>query len=150
MICLLTLHVSKDVRDITHVINYDYPNNSEDYVHRIGRTGRAGAKGTAITLFTTDSKCIFMVYQSVRWLTCFLQTPSRLVTWSPSSLRPSSRLTPVSPRWFATAVAVATAVTAAGVVAAVVVAVAAAVVVTSLRPMRLLSEVAVAGKLTLT
>lgn len=44
------------MRDITHVINYDYPNNSEDYVHRIGRTGRAGAKGTAITFFTTDSK----------------------------------------------------------------------------------------------
>lgn len=46
----------EDVRDISHVLNYDYPNNSEDYVHRIGRTGRAGAKGTAITLFTTDSK----------------------------------------------------------------------------------------------
>jgi ATP-dependent RNA helicase DDX5/DBP2 len=43
------------VRNITHVINYDYPNNSEDYIHRIGRTGRAGAKGTAITLFTTDN-----------------------------------------------------------------------------------------------
>jgi ATP-dependent RNA helicase DDX5/DBP2 len=37
------------------VLNYDYPNNSEDYIHRIGRTGRAGANGTAITLFTTDS-----------------------------------------------------------------------------------------------
>lgn len=46
---------SKDVKNITHVLNYDYPNNSEDYVHRIGRTGRAGSKGTAITLFTTDS-----------------------------------------------------------------------------------------------
>ncbi|KAI2687978.1 hypothetical protein CBS147332_5864 [Penicillium roqueforti] len=45
----------KDVRDITHVLNYDYPNNSEDYVHRIGRTARAGAKGTAITFFTTDN-----------------------------------------------------------------------------------------------
>lgn len=44
------------MRNITHVINYDYPNNSEDYIHRIGRTGRAGAKGTAITLFTADSK----------------------------------------------------------------------------------------------
>ncbi|KAG6028197.1 ATP-dependent RNA helicase dbp2, partial [Claviceps citrina] len=43
-----------DVRNITHVLNYDYPNNSEDYIHRIGRTGRAGAKGTAITFFTTD------------------------------------------------------------------------------------------------
>ncbi|KAI9659902.1 MAG: ATP-dependent RNA helicase dbp2 [Bathelium mastoideum] len=44
-----------DVRNITHVLNYDYPNNSEDYVHRIGRTGRAGANGTAITFFTTDN-----------------------------------------------------------------------------------------------
>ncbi|KAF7168333.1 hypothetical protein CNMCM5623_001341 [Aspergillus felis] len=44
-----------DVRDITHVLNYDYPNNSEDYIHRIGRTGRAGAKGTAITFFTTEN-----------------------------------------------------------------------------------------------
>lgn len=46
----------KDVRNITHVFNYDYPNNSEDYIHRIGRTGRAGQLGTAITLFTTDSE----------------------------------------------------------------------------------------------
>lgn len=46
----------KDVKDITHVLNYDYPNNSEDYIHRIGRTARAGRQGTAITLFTTDSK----------------------------------------------------------------------------------------------
>lgn len=53
---LANLSLYEDVRDITHVLNYDYPNNSEDYVHRIGRTGRAGAKGTAITFFTTDSK----------------------------------------------------------------------------------------------
>lgn len=46
----------QDVKDITHVFNYDYPNNSEDYIHRIGRTARAGRQGTAITLFTTDSK----------------------------------------------------------------------------------------------
>ena len=46
----------QDVKDITHVFNYDYPNNSEDYIHRIGRTARAGRMGTAITLFTTDSE----------------------------------------------------------------------------------------------
>ena len=46
----------QDVKDITHVFNYDYPNNSEDYIHRIGRTARAGREGTAITLFTTDSE----------------------------------------------------------------------------------------------
>jgi ATP-dependent RNA helicase DeaD len=41
-----------DVSRITHVVNFDYPNGPETYVHRIGRTGRAGAKGTAITLVT--------------------------------------------------------------------------------------------------
>lgn len=39
-----------DVQSITHVINFDLPNCVEDYVHRIGRTGRAGAKGTALSL----------------------------------------------------------------------------------------------------
>ncbi len=38
-----------DVTGITHVINYDLPKNAEDYVHRIGRTGRAGASGIAIS-----------------------------------------------------------------------------------------------------
>lgn len=37
------------------MINYDFPNNIEDYVHRIGRTGRAGASGTSITFFTSDN-----------------------------------------------------------------------------------------------
>ena len=39
-----------DVRSISHIINFDLPRASEDYVHRIGRTGRAGVKGTAISL----------------------------------------------------------------------------------------------------
>lgn len=38
-----------DIGDITHVINYDLPRFCEDYVHRIGRTGRAGKEGTAIS-----------------------------------------------------------------------------------------------------
>jgi ATP-dependent RNA helicase RhlE len=38
-----------DVRDIAHVVNYDLPNGSDDFVHRIGRTGRAGQKGVATT-----------------------------------------------------------------------------------------------------
>jgi len=40
------------VDGLSLVINYDFPNNVEDYVHRIGRTGRAGNTGTAITYFT--------------------------------------------------------------------------------------------------
>jgi ATP-dependent RNA helicase DeaD len=43
-----------DVKDISHVINYDLPNDVETYVHRIGRTGRAGAFGDAITFITPD------------------------------------------------------------------------------------------------
>jgi superfamily II DNA/RNA helicase len=39
-----------DIDDITHVINYDLPESYEDYVHRIGRTGRADKKGVAVTL----------------------------------------------------------------------------------------------------
>lgn len=39
-----------DIDDITHVINYDMPRKADIYVHRIGRTGRAGNKGTAISL----------------------------------------------------------------------------------------------------
>lgn len=38
-----------DIDDITHVVNYDIPQDHESYVHRIGRTGRAGKKGVAIT-----------------------------------------------------------------------------------------------------
>jgi ATP-dependent RNA helicase DeaD len=38
-----------DIPDVSHVINYDIPNNVEEYVHRIGRTARAGRSGTAIT-----------------------------------------------------------------------------------------------------
>jgi ATP-dependent RNA helicase RhlE len=38
-----------DVKDIAHVVNYDLPNASEDFVHRIGRTGRAGKRGVATT-----------------------------------------------------------------------------------------------------
>ncbi|MGE5041926.1 MAG: DEAD/DEAH box helicase [Candidatus Levyibacteriota bacterium] len=38
-----------DIDDVTHVINYDQPETHEDYIHRIGRTGRAGKKGFALT-----------------------------------------------------------------------------------------------------
>ncbi|GFR14385.1 probable ATP-dependent RNA helicase DDX17 [Trichonephila clavata] len=44
-----------DVDDIKFVINFDYPNCSEDYVHRIGRTARSNKSGTAYTFFTTSN-----------------------------------------------------------------------------------------------
>lgn len=44
-----------DVDGITFVINYDYPQTSEDYIHRIGRTGRRDSKGTSYTFFTESN-----------------------------------------------------------------------------------------------
>src|ERR1700730_12594739 len=45
-----------DVQDIAHVVNYDLPNASDDFVHRIGRTGRAGKKGVATTFVMPQEK----------------------------------------------------------------------------------------------
>jgi len=42
-----------DIPDISFVVNFDYPNSGEDYIHRIGRTARASRKGTAYTFFTS-------------------------------------------------------------------------------------------------
>jgi superfamily II DNA/RNA helicase len=48
-----------DVKGVSHVFNYDVPWQPDDYIHRIGRTGRAGAKGIAITLATrTDAEAV--------------------------------------------------------------------------------------------
>uniref|UniRef100_A0A3B3ZD29 RNA helicase n=1 Tax=Periophthalmus magnuspinnatus TaxID=409849 RepID=A0A3B3ZD29_9GOBI len=44
-----------DVEDVKFVINYDYPNSSEDYIHRIGRTARSQRTGTAYTFFTPNN-----------------------------------------------------------------------------------------------
>lgn len=45
-----------DVSHISHVVNYDTPTHAEDYVHRVGRTGRAGAKGVAFTFTSSTEK----------------------------------------------------------------------------------------------
>lgn len=45
-----------DVKDLKLVINYECPNHMEDYVHRVGRTGRAGNRGTAITLISPEQE----------------------------------------------------------------------------------------------
>jgi probable ATP-dependent RNA helicase DDX4 len=43
-----------DIQDVKHVINYDLPKEIEEYVHRIGRTGRIGNKGKATSFFQSD------------------------------------------------------------------------------------------------
>ncbi len=54
-----------DVSDLTHVINYALPQDPDSYVHRIGRTGRAGKQGTAITFITPSEYRRLMIIQKV-------------------------------------------------------------------------------------
>ncbi len=49
-----------DIDDLPHVVNYEIPNVPEDYVHRIGRTGRAGASGEAVSLVCMDEEGFMM------------------------------------------------------------------------------------------
>lgn len=66
-----------DVDRITHVINYDAPNNSESYVHRIGRTGRAGRTGTAILFITPRERYLLrMIEQATKQPIAELPAPS--------------------------------------------------------------------------
>jgi len=56
-----------DIADVSHVFNFDVPFNAEDYVHRIGRTGRAGKKGRAYTLATPkDDKFVTAIESLIK------------------------------------------------------------------------------------
>src|SRR6201996_2198268 len=61
-----------DIPDVSHVINYDAPHHSEDYVHRIGRTGRAGKSGQALTIVSrADQKAVAeiekLIARKINW-----------------------------------------------------------------------------------
>ena len=45
-----------DVADVAHVVNFDLPREAEDFVHRVGRTGRASARGVASTFAAPDER----------------------------------------------------------------------------------------------
>lgn len=53
-----------DIKGVTHVINLDPPTESKAYLHRVGRTGRAGAEGTALSLLTDDELRLIARYQA--------------------------------------------------------------------------------------
>src|SRR4030095_6613280 len=82
-----------DVNAISHVINYDVPIAPEDYVHRIGRSGRAGKEGRAITLVTpAEELSICGIERLTR------QTIKRVVipAFGGASVEPSNQVRPVS------------------------------------------------------
>ena len=67
-----------DVEHLSHVINYDLPDNAETYIHRIGRTGRAGKEGTAISLVQPiDRRMLSQIERRVRQKLNICQVPNR-------------------------------------------------------------------------
>ncbi len=77
---LITTDISArgvDVDSLSHVINYDFPTGRETYVHRIGRTGRNGAKGSAVSLITVeDEKMLGMVEEHMQLKLPILSEPT--------------------------------------------------------------------------
>jgi ATP-dependent RNA helicase RhlE len=67
-----------DIEDVSHVVNYDLPLSAEDYVHRIGRTARAGRKGTAISLVTPgESKSVKAIENLIDMKIDWLDQPKK-------------------------------------------------------------------------
>ena len=67
-----------DVQDLSHVINYDLPDNTETYIHRIGRTGRAGKTGTAIAIAQSgDRRTLRQIERRLRTKLDIAQIPNR-------------------------------------------------------------------------
>jgi ATP-dependent RNA helicase RhlE len=54
-----------DIEELPHVVNFDLPHVPEDYVHRIGRTGRAGAEGEAVSLVSAEDKPLFAAVEKL-------------------------------------------------------------------------------------
>jgi superfamily II DNA/RNA helicase len=78
-----------DVQAVTHVINFDLPRSAEDYVHRIGRTGRAGSKGTALSFASRRDSFL------VKKIEAF--TGQQINALTIEGLEPSSKARPSSP-----------------------------------------------------
>lgn len=67
-----------DVERISHVVNYDIPHDTESYVHRIGRTGRAGRKGEAILFISPrEKRMLYAIENATRQKITPMQLPSR-------------------------------------------------------------------------
>jgi ATP-dependent RNA helicase RhlE len=80
-----------DIIELPHVINYDLPNVPQDYVHRIGRTGRAGCEGEAISLVSADEVALLSAIENlIRQTLVREQEPGFIPTQSvaPTSLKP--------------------------------------------------------------
>ncbi|WP_047243510.1 DEAD/DEAH box helicase [Chromobacterium subtsugae] len=80
-----------DISELPYVVNYEMPNSPEDYVHRIGRTGRAGAKGVAISLMSPDET---RQHEAIEKLTRQTLTPQSVDSFMPA--QPPARAKPAA------------------------------------------------------
>lgn len=78
-----------DIDQLPQVVNFDLPQVAEDYVHRIGRTGRAGAEGNAVSLVSADE---FQMLKEIERLTKTLLTREVIQGFEPDHNLPESRL----------------------------------------------------------
>jgi ATP-independent RNA helicase DbpA len=76
-----------DVKDVSVVINYDLPSDHELYVHRIGRTGRAGQEGLALSLYTHDQRGMLRVIADYLKTDCVIMDLNKLEKFKPFVLR---------------------------------------------------------------
>jgi ATP-dependent RNA helicase RhlE len=80
-----------DVDNISHVINYDLPNEPESYVHRIGRTARAGNQGTALSFCDeTEGKLLYAIERIIKFKIAVSKTPE-LKKLAPIAAAPRER-----------------------------------------------------------
>jgi ATP-dependent RNA helicase RhlE len=84
-----------DITDLPCVINYDLPYNAEDYVHRIGRTGRAGATGDALSVFSDKDERLLVDIEKLIKQTI---TRGELTGFNPGRLRRRARRPPSAPQ----------------------------------------------------
>jgi len=84
-----------DITDLPLVVNYELPHVAEDYIHRIGRTGRAGATGEAISLVSPDEEKHLVEIEKLLRKKIEIVTPAGFV---PSESRPELRSTSRPPR----------------------------------------------------
>ena len=75
-----------DVKDVSAVINYDLPRNHELYVHRIGRTGRAGKKGLALSLYANKEKAMLDTIGNYLKMECSIIKLEELQEFKPTEL----------------------------------------------------------------
>ncbi len=81
-----------DIDELPHVVNYELPNVAEDYVHRIGRTGRAGSEGQAVSLVCVDE------LKLLRDIERLIKKPIEVVEYPEYAPDPSIRAEPIQMR----------------------------------------------------